>query len=222
MGRTRKSLERGEPFRDSTLVLVATEGAQTEKRYFDRLTSRKVFGTSRLRVDVVSNSEGQSDPRHVLENLKRLTKRYQLGEGDVAYLVIDRDHWTQSHLAEVASECEKCGFQLIVSNPCFELWFLLHRVDVSSLSAANRRSLLENKRVSNERNYVDRWIVKEFGSYQKSSPYNPEFLDLVYIKDALTNAEKLDQFPDHRWPEYLCTRVYRIVCLLLRTFFDGQ
>ena len=222
MARTRKSLERGEPFRDSTLVLVATEGAQTEKKYFERLTSREVFGTSRLRVVVASNSEHQSDPQHVLENLKQLAERYQLGDGDVAYLVIDRDRWEQRNLAEVASECGQCGFDLIVSNPCFELWFLLHRVDASELSAAEQDRLLENAKLSRDRKYIDRCIVDEFGSYQKRRPYNSEFLELVYIRSALSNARKLDHSPGHRWPEYLCTRVYQVVSLLLKTFIDDQ
>ncbi len=44
------------------------------------------------------------------------------------YLVVDRDDnsFTEEQVEEVVEICRDEGFQLIITNPCFELWLLLH------------------------------------------------------------------------------------------------
>ena len=96
-----------------------------------------------MRVEVISNRNNQSAPNHVLENFRELAKEYQLGDDDRAFLVLDRDRWDAKLFANAARECEQSNFELIVSNPCFELWVLLHFVDVSNLSSAEQDRIAE-------------------------------------------------------------------------------
>ena len=44
------------------------------------------------------------------------------------FIIVDRDpkSFTAEQCDNVKKRCEECGFSLIVSNPCFEIWLLLH------------------------------------------------------------------------------------------------
>lgn len=140
--------------------------------------------------------------------MKKCSGRFDLKRDDLCYLLIDRDSWEPKEIAQIAKCCEQCGFYLILSNPSFELWFLLHGRDVSLLTDSEKGKILRNQRQSKDRKYIETLIVKEFGKYVKKSPNNKQFFDIENIEFAIQNAKNLDLFPQHRWPEYLATRVY--------------
>jgi hypothetical protein len=64
-------------------------------------------------------------------------------EIDVLWLVIDTDRWGDKQLSEVTSECVSKHFRLAVSNPCFELWLILHYEDSDSISKTAKCSELK-------------------------------------------------------------------------------
>lgn len=213
MGRTRRKLERGEPFRDSSLILIATEGEKGEKAYFETLASRQFYADSRVRVYVVPSQSGKSSPEHVLENLKEAVREYDLGPDDTPFLIIDRDRWDERQLRTVAQQCDHCGFSFILSNPCFELWLLVHKCDVSQLSQFEKDRILENPRISKNRRHLEALLVQELGCYSKS---NPRFKDIMPdVPAAISNASTLDFDPKKRWIEALFTRVYLVVRRIL-------
>ena len=51
-------------------------------------------------------------------------------KGDQFWLCIDKDHWADSghidNLVQVLQHCRRKGYHVAISNPCFELWLLLH------------------------------------------------------------------------------------------------
>lgn len=84
--------------RDARLIVIATEGEKTEPRYFSVLRSTK------LQVRTIASEGGKSSPQHVLRNMERFERDFQIGEGDQLWLAIDRDNWEERSLSDVARE----------------------------------------------------------------------------------------------------------------------
>lgn len=67
--------------------------------------------------------------REVTVNITDKPDPFQTSTPDGAYyLIVDRDDesFSQEQVEEVIELCQNEGFQLIITNPCFEFWLLLH------------------------------------------------------------------------------------------------
>ncbi|MBN2789647.1 MAG: RloB domain-containing protein [Candidatus Delongbacteria bacterium] len=107
------------------LYIISTEGQKTEQEYFSIFDNRG----SIIRVKCLK-SKKKSSPLSVLKRMKDYIKEENLLETDEAWLVVDRDEWTDKQLKQLhdwAEEKENYGFAL--SNPKFEYWLLLHFED---------------------------------------------------------------------------------------------
>lgn len=113
--------------RDATLVVIASEDRYAVQQYFE------FFHSTRIQFKVLETDDGRSSPTHVMDRLSQFMKEYDLGEGDQFWLVCDTDHWTEAghikNLKQVVAHCRKKGVQVAISNPCFDLWLLLHFAD---------------------------------------------------------------------------------------------
>ena len=123
------------------VFLIVTEGTQTEPLYFDAL--RKDFRIPTLLV-VVSPAK-HSDPLHVVKEAILMLKggyfdqygrKYNKEDFDAVYVVMDIDsHENMSQAMAVIENFNrntrnKIKIHPIRSNPCFELWYLLHFEEV--------------------------------------------------------------------------------------------
>lgn len=209
--RNRNSLirERREAFRDARLIVIASEGKDTERIYFKALA--KEYTNPRVHVHILKRSEDEknnSSPEHVLEQLNEYKCQYELEADDELWLVTDKDHWTEAMLSRVATECmQDVSMHMALSNPCFELWLLLHLVDVSSLTPEEQRLWMENRRKSKSSNpYLKVLLRQKMGSYHESAY---DVLTLIqHVEVAIERARLLDKNPADRWPQTLGTRVY--------------
>lgn len=209
--RNRNSLirERREAFRDARLIVIASEGKDTERIYFKALA--KEYTNPRVHVHILKRSEDEknnSSPEHVLEQLNEYKCQYELEADDELWLVTDKDHWTEVMLSRVATECmQDVSMHMALSNPCFELWLLLHLVDVSSLTPEEQRLWMENRRKSKSSNpYLKVLLRQKMGSYHESAY---DVLTLIeHVEVAIERARLLDKNPADRWPQTLGTRVY--------------
>jgi len=192
--------------RDAKFIIIATEGARTEKVYFEDLTSPDWFGNSRIQVEVLSGAQTDRSPERVLAELDIYRRRYRLDKDDELWLVIDVDRWGGAKLGSVARLCQQKGYFLAVSNPCFELWLLLHLRSIDDYSEDIKAEFLENRRVTSSRSRLDQELVDILGEYNKSNPNTIYFLPHVSI--AIQRAESLDVNRVDRWPQGLGTRVY--------------
>ena len=184
-------------FRDTRLIVIATEGAVTEKQYF------AMFRNSRVQVRVLpterdpqSPKAGYSAPKHVLRRLSEYKKEFELGRDDQLWLMIDVDRWPVAQLAEVAQGALQKSCQLAVSNPAFELWLHMHHADVDpdrGYTAGELESMLRSL----------------LGGFNKAKLREEDFRD--GIEDAIARAENLDASPGERWPNATGTHVYRTV-----------
>lgn len=209
--RNRNSLirERREAFRDARLIVIASEGKDTERIYFKALA--KEYTNPRVHVHILKRSEDEknnSSPEHVLEQLNEYKCQYEFEADDELWLVTDKDNWTEAMLSRVATECmQDVSMHMALSNPCFELWLLLHLVDVSSLTPEEQRLWMENRRKSKSSNpYLKVLLRQKMGSYHESAY---DVLTLIqHVEVAIERARLLDKNPADRWPQTLGTRVY--------------
>ncbi len=181
--------------RDATLIVIASEDKDAVKAYFDR------FRTKRVQFVVLPTEDGKSSPESVLSRLDEHRTEYEVGEGDQLWLCIDYDHWVQSnHVANlllVLQQCEQKGYFAALSNPCFELWWLLHFGELGEVSSLTCEE-------------VARRVRTAAGGYTKrSGPSSPVTSQMV--EDAVERARLLDKNPSERLPAEPMTRVYRIV-----------
>ena len=209
--RSRNSLmrERREAFRDARLIVIASEGKDTERIYFKALA--KEYTNPRVHVHILKRSEDEqnnSSPEHVLKQLDDYKGHYELESDDELWLVVDRDRWTEAMLSHVATECAQDNFMHVaLSNPCIELWLLLHLVDATLLTTEEQQLWIENRRRSkNADPYLKVRLRQEMGSYHESS-YDAKML-IEHVEVAITRAKSMDKNPADRWPQTLGTRVY--------------
>lgn len=96
---------------------------------------------------------------------------------------------------------------MALSNPCFELWLLLHIEDVALLTPEEQKQWMENRKKSkNADPYLKARLRQKMGSYHESS-YDAQTL-MAHVENAIERARTLDKNPNDRWPQTLGTRVY--------------
>ena len=142
--------------------------------------------------------------------LELLTKEYDIGhvisgisdiirDGGLTYaegfdqicLIVDRDKDSFSALpgndqyGYVVDKCKEKGFQLCITNPCFEFWLLLHFDEVFELDTDK---LLENPKITVKRRYAEQELHRIYPRYKKSS-YQAEEL-VKNIDKAIQNEKK--------------------------------
>ncbi len=209
--RSRNSLmrERREAFRDARLIVIASEGKDTERIYFMALA--KEYTNPRVHVHILERSvdeQNNSSPEHVLKQLNDYKSQYELEADDELWLVVDKDRWTEAMISRVATECsQEVAMNMALSNPCFELWLLLHIEDAVSLTPKEQKQWMENCRKSkNADPYLKVRLRQKIGAYHESS-YDAQTL-IAHVEDAIERARALDKNPNDRWPQTLGTRVY--------------
>ncbi len=208
---------RNEGVLDSRLIVIAAEGERTEKIYFEAL--RAFARNSRVHIKILERDDEHkhnSAPEYVLEQLTEYKNENALEPDDELWLVIDRDDWKQAALRVVAQKCTQDeAMHLALSNPCFELWLMLHLTDVASLSEEEKKRILENKHDGSNDPYLKREMRRLMkGSYNEAK-YNA-FILVPHVHEAISRAEQLDEHKKARWPQELGTRVYLLAQSILR------
>lgn len=196
---------------DSKLIIIAAEGEFTEKIYFEAL--RKHARNSRVHIKILERDEENrhnSSPEYVLGQLTQYKLENPIEQDDELWLVIDKDKWTAKSIRAVAQRCaQDSSFHLALSNPCFELWLILHIIDASLESDEEKVKMLKNrKEKKNADPYLKRKLRALLGCYSESN-YDADQL-VVQIAEAITRAETLDKNKKARWPQGLGTHVYKL------------
>ncbi len=123
MSRVRRIARRPAIRQPASRIVVATEGVVTEPGYL------KVFSDihgDRSAARVVPIPVG-GDPRAVVERAieeSEKSKRDRLAAGDSFWALFDRD--SHSRFDEARDLARRKGIRTAISNPCFELWGILH------------------------------------------------------------------------------------------------
>lgn len=212
--RQRRNFERPEGVKSARLIVIAAEGRDTENIYFEAMKTS--LCASGVHVEVLHRDNDDSSPANVLAQIKDFMDIYNIEEDDQLWVVVDRDRWTSKMLSSVARDCmTNDNLYFCVSNPCFELWLLLHLEDVLSYDSDRMKELAANKKNSKRGNTWLKKRMKDLMGHYHESDYDAYSL-LKTIDSAINQAEKLDKKPSDRWPQTVGTRVY----LLARSIMD--
>lgn len=202
-----RSFKRKSGLRDARLIVIATEGEITEKQYFDGIIRSNKYKNPRVHVEVLSRGSSNSDPKACLNVLNKFKQEYHLFRDDELWLVCDVDRWGQKKLAEVSRLCRQKGYKVVVSNPCFESWLLLHHIQFDKYSEGDKRSF--NEGCSN----VEVELRRILGSYNKTNLKIEDFIGS--IENAIAESRKLD-IGNQDWPQTFGSRVFQLVESILR------
>jgi hypothetical protein len=176
--------------------VLSFEGTVTEKRYFEALRASDKFNDSGL-IEMIplvrkKNEPLGSDPISVKSLLKKAKEEFNFKPTDEFWVIVDRDDWAEEHhinLEKLVEDCKAVGnFHIAMSNPCFELWLILHRTDLSSFTEEEKNAIRLNERVSNSKHQVDVVLEKLIGHSYKKRLKGDDFIPYVY--DAIRRAEE--------------------------------
>lgn len=208
--------EREDIFRESNtkikekVIVLAFEGNDTERIYFDELKSHAKFKDDVIYLHLLSRpkNDTNSAPIHVFNKLKKEAKEeYNFNSQDELWMIIDKDRW--KNIESIIELCKAQGNMFVAgSNPCFELWLLLHIKEISELSEDEIKAILINKKVSKNRNYIDKFLSDLLSDgYSKTNPIPSRFLPT--IDNAIRQAKALDN-PSEDFPSGIGSHVYKI------------
>jgi hypothetical protein len=191
--------------RDDRVFVVATDDTYAPDQYFRHLP------LPRVKVTVLPTPEdsGLSGPMHVVERLKAafegVRERKEIQEGDEFWVFLDTDHhFTESHLKGTLAALKTArhvGFEIAISNPCFELWLLLHHMEVPPGCGFSDCDTVAGQ------------LRQILGQYSKTL-LKPGQFPLERVPDAIRRARSFEASPDETrssWPMNPGTRVYRLL-----------
>lgn len=182
--------------REPIKYFLAFEGSRTEYNYFNpenlgshfRLENIEIIPLQRMNGDTVS------DPEHVIGIIDTFKKVNKLKPSDTNKfsIIIDYDRWGDKKLSHVKSKCSQKKYSLYVSNPCIELWFILHKEDVGSWEKEKLTPCKKCKQLFSK--YFN-------GDYSKLYPLTEQ---------AIKNAKTLND-STKPWPTEIGTNIYKLI-----------
>lgn len=189
--------------RDARLYIIVVEGEQTEHRYFEALETGKLIMRARVKPYVVPSRDGHSSVRHLVDNAEKAKAEVgTLSPRDEVWLVFDveslsRNDSRERQVREALDIAWEQKWFVALSNPCFEVWLLLHLTDdLTNIDGAGRST--EEK------------LRDLLGGYKKSN-VPQSCLNLDAIRNAIARAKARDTDPNSPIPALPGTRVYRLV-----------
>ena len=213
MPREKRDYVRISGIRNPSLIVIATEGEKTEQQYFEGVQGKCKEVASKIKLKILDPREGgNSAPKHVLDQLNQYKKEFGLNVHDELCMVIDRDKqaWTVAELSKVAKQCAQKQYLLALSNPCFEIWLILHLKDLDTYSDDEKEKLFENKN-----QYLKNELRDLLAGFNSSKLKFDDFWPHISI--AIQRAEVLDTVPQDRWPNGLGSRVYLLMKKIMLT-----
>ena len=188
--------------KEKPMIIITAEGRnETEARYFNN------FRTADCPYIIKFHKAGHlTDPTKLAESIRQRwdAEDADVRTGDMAFVIVDLDN-KESKAKEIQQlETKNRVEKFIVSNPSFEVWYLLH-YEYSTRSYINTDAVI-------------RELKKHYPGYEKTSEMFPLLKDKM--GNAITNAEKLEDYhkaEEHLHPDVNCnpyTDVHKIVKII--------
>ena len=190
--------------RDDRLFIIGCDDTYAPKQYFDFLR------LPRVQIHVIPTIDGTSAAAHVLERLLSFDHE----PDDERWLVLDIDHALNGRhvvsFMQALKRAEDNDIKVALSNPCFELWLLLHHQIESDCTGLR------------EANDVTAMLRAKLGSYNKTK-LNPAHFPLQLIPLASARAQIMDSPSAHKIiPADIATRVYRLMNSIISSAHSSQ
>lgn len=180
-GGSKKGLKRRRPQREpKRRFIVFCEGEKTEPAYFDAF--RRTFPNALIEMETVAPAGvAYTVAKAAAERAKTLglspgsrKKKNSFEENDAVWAIFDRDE--HPRYEEAIDICRRAKIGIGRSNPCFEVWLILHEADYNK---------------SDGRDGVQAHLKKLRPEYDKTGAKTPDCADLVKrVGDAEQRAER--------------------------------
>lgn len=215
MPRKHRPLDRasGAP-RDTSIIVIACEDTHAVKQYFSK------FRTRRVQYKVLPTTDCDSSPRAVIDRLNAYRSEYATEEHDELWICIDADHWIrgthQREFSQVLQECRSKGYGIAISNPCFEVWLLMHFMEVNDrlllelIGEDTSSCLSDDQRASLRCDKFESRLRQEVGGYNKSNVARLP-LTASQVLHAIDRARHADANADSDVPTCPGTRLYKLL-----------
>lgn len=175
-------------------VLIVCEGKETEPNYFNNFKSQ--LRNSLINIECVHDDHTDpvgivNDAINRIETSEREKDKIDIENGDSVWCVFDSDGNTPQQLTEAKALADIHGIQIAFSNPCFEIWFLLHFGNSSKPfnRAEDVKNELKSKQGMNNYN-KNRCIYKFIEQNQPNAINNAEKLIKYHLKGATEQYSK--------------------------------
>lgn len=188
-------------FEQHSHILIVCEGEVTEPNYFKGLINK--FKINVANVHIVG--ECGAAPISVYKEAERLYEKSKLKNEvkyDKVFCVFDRDEHN-SYSNAISSIKNKDCFEAIISNPCFEVWYLFH------FSNSSKPFHKKGSKTASQQ------VKSDAGTLLNTYGKNKNDISILYDKlpTAIENA-KLIAKQGHENPY---TNVYKIVESIITT-----
>ena len=225
-----------------TIYIIAAEGDKTEYKYFKALKTQyeQHFNLGNVHVEFIDRKEeeaGNSSPRYVYKTLlkfsEELKKQWDLTEYDELWMIIDTDEYDnrRTDISEIEQICrENPMYKLGISNPCFEIWLILHFFD---LETGLQDAIPGNTEDITLKDYIQNQSIKQRAKYCKKlwnmihqRQKQPSYVQLIeYIPQAIPRAKILGECNpnDPHYPQSkIATEVYKLLEKLTQLSMNVQ
>lgn len=185
------------------IILIGAEGKnQTERKYF------KAFNQVQSEYKIMAGKGNNTDPVGVVEDLLKSAKQEELDlkDGDMLACFIDVDfkNGRDQELRAAMKLARQNNVSVFLSNPCFEIWYLLHFRYSTKLYGSNEE------------------VIKELGSYISDYSKSKDVYDVIEnkIDQALLNTKRLESYhlengTNDRLKKLPSTEAYKLIELIL-------
>lgn len=177
------------------LFVISVEGSKTEPQYFAIFNQIE----SIVLVKCLKRAPTDSSPIQVLKKMQGYLRKESLRKTDEAWIVVDKDAWTEDQLSELlqwAKKKENHGFAL--SNPNFEYWLLLHFEDGNGITTLQECKIRLKRHLPNYKKDID------------GKKITPEL-----IAKAISRAKQRDANRVSDLPQVWNTTVYKLIAKIL-------
>jgi len=185
MGRySRRKINRRKPRR---FVVIVCEGVKTEIQYFKGFNERN----SGVKIEPLHGD--CTDPKNIVSFAKEQIAKYDLDfeEGDGLWCAFDVDENKEEIITRAVKLANEKNIQIALSNPCIELWFLLHYEWINNHALTRDEAFYKLK--------------EHIKDYDKNYPEIHSVLK-DKLPTAIKNAKKLNKIHENEGIQLLSTK----------------
>lgn len=185
--------------RNPSKYYIAPEGTKTEYLYFNKL--KKALRLENIEIITIPRPDDKTltDPNYIVTFATNYCKNNNIKPSDYIHvaIVIDFDRWG-SKIPEANKEARRRKYGFYVSNPCIELWFILHDHSLTDVEKKNLKTCRDCKQLFND---------LFSGNYNKLYPLT---------SFAIENSEQLADSTESGWPEKIGTHIDKLFRIILK------